>query len=155
MGFAGRLPSIAVVLAAALAGALGGSRAEAGAGAAAPACVHRPASLPHGRAPANGATIRVPVGAVVYVVLILPDKYTGNGYPLGFPWQTTRSSDAAVLAHVALCPTQGFASLESVVSAFRAERPGTARLVAPLTMPWRSARTRLHAYRARVEVVPR
>ena len=119
----------------------------------APPCVRMPVVFPAGRLPADGATIRVPVGAIVYVALVEPDAYTGGEYPIGFPWERARSSDPAVIAAVRLCPRQTVSTLVDIVTAFRARRAGAAQLLAPLVPRWRPVRHGPRPYRARVVVV--
>jgi hypothetical protein len=124
-------------------------------------CVRSPARLPPSIAPESGATLTVQVGAVVYVELVEAEEYLS--WPAGtkppprvFPWAAARSSDPRVLERVALCPSRGVFTLPVVVYAFRALRPGTATLTAPITPAWKrvkpARRRGLHPYRATVIV---
>lgn len=124
-------------------------------------CVSSPARLPPSIAPEGGATLTVQVGAVVYVELVEAEEYLS--WPAGtkppprvFPWAAARSSDPHVLERVALCPSRGVFTLPVVVYAFRALRPGTVTLTAPIAPAWKRAkparRRGLHPYRATVIV---
>jgi hypothetical protein len=124
-------------------------------------CVRSPARLPSSIAPKGGATLTVQVGAVVYVELVEAEEYLS--WPAGteppprvFPWTAARSSDTRVLERVALCPSREMFTLPVVVYAFRALRPGTATLTAPIAPAWKRAkparRRGLHPYRATVIV---
>jgi hypothetical protein len=124
-------------------------------------CVSSPARLPPSIAPESGATLTVKKGAVVYVELVVAEKYLS--WPAGtkppprvYPWAAARSSDPSVLRRVALCPSNGVSTLPVLLYAFRALTPGTATLTAPIAQPWervKPARRRgLHPYRATVIV---
>jgi hypothetical protein len=124
-------------------------------------CVRYPARLPPSIAPGGGATLTVQVGTVIYVVLVEAEKYLS--WPAGtkppprvFPWAAARSSQRRVLEHAALCASREVSTLPVVVYAFRALRPGTATLTAPIAPAWRRAtparRRGLHPYRATVIV---
>ena len=113
------------------------------------ACFRAPVGLPGGSVIANGAGGRVHIGAVVYVELIESAGYTGAP---GFPWRSARSSNAAVLAPLPLCPG-GIATLPLALTAFRARAAGTAVLSAPLTRGLGRGTTRFRPYRATVTVV--
>ncbi len=124
-------------------------------------CMRSPARLPPSIAPEGGATLTVQLGAVVYVELVEAEKYLS--WPAGtkppprvFPWAATRSSDPRVLERVALCPSRRMYTLPVAVYAFRALRPGTATLTAPIAPAWKRAkpsrRRGLHPYRAAVIV---
>ncbi len=125
-------------------------------------CVRSPATLSPGIAPQSGATLRVKLGAFVYVELVEAEKYLswrpGTKPPPGvFPWAAARSSDPSVLRRVALCPSRsGVSTLPIVVYAFRALTPGAATLTAPVAHAWgrvKPARRRgLRPYRATVIV---
>ncbi len=124
-------------------------------------CVRSPTTFSPGIAPESGATLRVKVGAFVYVELVVAEKYlswsTGTKPPPRvFPWAAARSSDPSVLRRVALCPSSGVSTLPIVVYAFRALTPGTGTLTAPIAQAWlraKPARRRgLHPYRAIVIV---
>lgn len=123
-------------------------------------CVRSPTTLSPGIAPESGATLKVKVGAFVYVELVVAEKYLSwpagtKPPPRGFPWAAARSSDPSVLRRVALCPSGGAAStLPIVVYAFRALRTGSSTLTAPIAHAWmrvKPARRRgLRPYRATV-----
>lgn len=124
-------------------------------------CVRSPARLPPSIAPKSGATLTVRKADIVYVELVEPEKYLSwrpgaKPPPRVFPWGAARSSDPSVLARVALCPSKGVSTLPVEVYAFRALRPGTATLTAPVAPAWKRtkpARHRgLHPYRATVIV---
>jgi hypothetical protein len=126
-------------------------------------CVRSPRRFSAGVAPESGATLTVRVGALVYVELVVAEKYLSwtagtKPPPLGFPWAAARSSDSSVLQRVTLCPSSGAAisTLPMVVYAFRALSPGSATLTAPIAQPWmrvKPARRRgLRPYRATVIV---
>jgi hypothetical protein len=122
-------------------------------------CVRSPTTL--SIAPKSGATLRVKVGAVVYVELVEAEKYlswpTGTKPPPRvFPWAAARSSDPSVLRRVALCPSNGIYTLPVMVYAFRALTPGTTMLTAPIAQAWKrvkpARRRGLRPYRASVTV---
>ncbi len=122
-------------------------------------CVRSPTTL--SIASKSGATLRVKVGAVVYVELVEAEKYlswpTGTKPPPRvFPWAAARSSDPSVLRRVALCPSNGIYTLPVMVYAFRALTPGTTTLTAPIAQAWKrvkpARRRGLHPYRASVTV---
>jgi hypothetical protein len=92
------------------------------------------------------AKAQVAVGAIVYVALVEPEKYTSSSYPRGFPWRPPASSDTHVFAPVKLCPDSGATTLPRRVFAFRARRHGQAKLVARLSRGWKSPRHRPHPY---------
>lgn len=97
------------------------------------ACVKLPTSLPNDRVLMTWTTLRVPVGATVYVELIETEGLDGPG----FPWQKASSSDRSVLAPVQLCKP-GRSSLPLTVTAFRAVHRGKATITATLSPRWRS-----------------
>jgi hypothetical protein len=122
-------------------------------------CVRSPATFSPSIAPESGATLTVKVGAVVYVELVEAEKYlswpTGTKPPPRvFPWAAAHSSDPSLLRHVALCPSREVSTLPIVVYAFRALRPGTATLTAPIATAWKRVepgrRRGLHPYRVTV-----
>jgi hypothetical protein len=124
-------------------------------------CVRSPARLPPSIAPESGATLKVKVGAFVYVELVVAEKYLS--WPAGtkppprvFPWAAARSSDPSVLRRVAVCPSSGVSTLPILVYAFRALTPGTATLTAPIAQAWKhikpARRRGLHPYHATVIV---
>lgn len=124
-------------------------------------CVSSPVRLPPSITPQSGATLSVKVGAVVYVELVEPEKYQSwpadaTPPPRSFPWAAARSSEPSVLRRVALCPSRGASTLPIADYAFRALRPGTAVLTAPVANVWKHAiparRRGLHPYRATVIV---
>ncbi len=124
-------------------------------------CVKSPTTFLPSIAPESGATLTVKVGAVVYVELVVAEKYLSwpastKPPPHVFPWVAARSSDHSVLRRVALCPSSGASTLPVVVYAFRALTPGTATLTAPIAQAWKrvkpARRRGLHPYRATVIV---
>lgn len=122
-----------------------------GFGSSAIACVTIPTQFPSNRLLTTAGThLTVPVNAIVWVALVEPEKYT----PLpGFPWATPRASDRAVLAPVHLCKDTLVTSLPDEISAFRALRPGTAKLTARLALGWPGSITpRLRPMRSTVTV---
>jgi hypothetical protein len=143
------------LVAVSLVGVVSAAALTASAVSAAPAghCRPLPQSIPLGRLVQDGSHARVRVGAIVYVVLGVPEKYDEPRFPRAFPWLAPSSSAPRVLAPVALCQRTGAATLRVKVAAFRAVRPGRAALLAPLSRPWRGLHTRLHPYRASVRVV--
>lgn len=127
-------------------------------------CVRSPTRLPPSIAPKGGATLTVRLGSVVYVELVEAEEYLSwsagtKPPPRVFPWAVARSSDPRVLQRVVLCPSRGISTLPVVVYAFRALRPGTARLIAPVAPAWKRAkparRRGLHPYHATVTVARR
>ena len=102
------------------------------------ACVAAPQPTPVNRLLTSGTRLTVPVGAVVYVVLVEWAQYSGPG----FPWRTPASSHPGVLARVRLCKLTGASSLPLTVTGFRAVRPGTATVSAPLTRRWQALKRR-------------
>lgn len=62
------------------------------------ACVTAPQPFPSNPLLTSGTELTVPVGAIVYVVLVEPAAYSGPG----FPWLTPTSSDPSVLARASL-----------------------------------------------------
>ncbi|HTC72697.1 MAG TPA: hypothetical protein VK655_07400, partial [Solirubrobacteraceae bacterium] len=125
-------------------------------------CVRSPATLSPAIAPQSHATLRVKVGAFLYVELVEAEQYlswrAGMKPPPGvFPWAAARSSDPSVLRRVELCPPRsGVSTLPIVVYAFRALTPGTATLTAPIAQAWKrvkpARRRGLRTYRATVIV---
>jgi hypothetical protein len=81
------------------------------------------------RLASNGSRLTVPVGAVVFDVLVESANENGPG----FPWVTPISSDLSVLAPVHLCKRTGVSSLALTVTGFRARHVGTATLTALLS----------------------
>jgi len=104
-------------------------------------------------------TTRARVGQTVYVALVEPEGAMAAGH--GFPWARASSSDARVLSPYRVCDT-GIYSLPVVWYAFKALRPGSARLSAPLTAAFQAAqrsprrrgapRVTLHGYSRTVTV---
>jgi hypothetical protein len=125
-------------------------------------CVRSPATLSPRFSPESGATVTVKVGAVVYVELVEAEMYMSwtpgtKPPPRFFPWGTARSSDPRVLRRVALCPSGGPSPTLPIEDyAFRALRPGTATLTAPIVSAWKrvkpARRRGLHPYHATVNV---
>jgi hypothetical protein len=111
-------------------------------------CVKVPQSIPSRAIVNSGRAIAVARGALVYVVLVETPPF---GPP--FPWGTVHSSDQHVLTPVRLCARTVASSLPVVVSAFRASSVGTATLTAPLVPLWRSRKSSLRQYEARVTIV--
>ncbi len=62
---------------------------SASAKASARGCVRVPQSIPESRLVTGNTKLTVPVGAIVYDVLVESEGYAGPG----FPWMTPRSSD--------------------------------------------------------------
>lgn len=117
--------------------------------------------LPPSIAPQSGAKLTVQAGTVVYVELVEAEMYLPwspgtKPPPRAFPWGTAHSSDPSVLRRVALCPSEQVSTLPVVAYAFRALRPGTATLAAPIVPAWRrtkpARRHGLRPYRATVIV---
>lgn len=120
-----------------------------------------PATFSPRISPQSGATVAVKVGAVVYVELVEAEKYLAwtqgtKPPPRLFPWAAARSSNPRVLRRVALCPSGGLSTLPIEDYAFRALRPGTATLTAPIATAWKrvkpARRRGLHRYHAIVTV---
>jgi hypothetical protein len=152
---------LAAVLCAAVLATYGSSAAPARQTIAVAGCVRSPVTFVPSIAPENGATLTVEVGTVVYVELVEAEKYlswrTGTKPPPRvFPWAAARSSDPSVLQRMALCPSRAVSTLPIVAYAFRALRPGTATLTAPIAPAWKrvklARRRGLHPYRATVIV---
>jgi hypothetical protein len=104
-------------------------------------CAKEPAEFSPSVAPRSGATLKVKVGALVYVALVRgkPDSSWLPGErppPTVFPWTAARSSNRAVLRPVAVCPSRYRTSPPVRLYAFRAVRPGTATLTAPVATAW-------------------
>jgi uncharacterized delta-60 repeat protein len=136
-----------------------GARSDTSASAASPpaagakaACITAPVRIGRLALP-NGHTISVSVGELVYVELVVPEKYSSP-----FPWLTPASSNSHVLKRVPLCATTKLrpSTLSLGISAFRALRAGTASITAPLAPAWRarkpSRRRGLRAYHAVVHI---
>ena len=121
------------------------------------ACVNVPVGIGALALP-NGHTINVKVGRIIYIELVEPAKYSSPSSPPGFPWQAPASSNPEVLEQQSLCATKSLppGTLALRVSAFKALRRGTARIVAPLAPAWRvlkpSRRQGLRSYEAIVHV---
>jgi hypothetical protein len=116
-------------------------------------CANLSRGIPRGATVASGTHAHVALGAVVFVLLVEPAKYSGDGYPSNFPWLSAKSSSPSVLRPIPLCPSLYPTSLTLTVSAFRADRPGQAYLSAPLAKAWRKApQSPFAAYRAVVFV---
>lgn len=101
-------------------------------------CVRVPQTIPESRLATNDSRLTVPVGAVVFDVLVESANENGPG----FPWVTPISSDLTVLAPVRLCKRTGVSSLALTVTGFRARHAGAAILTAALSPRWRSIRAR-------------
>lgn len=114
-----------------------------------------PQSIPNNRLLTSGTTLTVPVGTIVYVVLVEAEEYeighVGAESP-GFPWLTPTSSDRTVLAPVHLCKQTVASSLASTVTGFRAPRRGSATLTAPLAPGWRTGKIKPRAAADRVRI---
>jgi hypothetical protein len=113
------------------------------------ACVTVPQTIPSNRLITGGTKLTVPVGAIVYVVLVEPENDAGGP---GFPWLTPTSSNRRVLAPVHLCKRTGSSSLPNTVTGFRARRHGKASVTARIARPWRALKTRPRPARAAVRV---
>lgn len=112
-------------------------------------CVAVPQTITDNRLITNGSNLTVPVGAIVYVVLVEADSFTSGP---GFPWLTPKSSDRTVLAPVHLCKLTRASTLPRTVTGFRALHRGHATVTAPLTPRWRSFKTRPQPARDSVTV---
>jgi hypothetical protein len=112
-------------------------------------CVTVPQTIPSDRLLTSGTKLTVPVGAIVYVVLVEPESYASKP---GFPWVTPTSSDRIVLAPVHLCKLTGASTLSRTVTGFRALHRGHATVTALLTPRWRSFRTKPQPTRDSVTV---
>jgi len=90
---------------------------------------------PSGSDLANGVSLTVDRGQVVYVMLEEPAEI--EPAPSSFPWPTPRSSNTAVLVRVPICKYPELVTTEAVtVTAFRAVGAGTATVTAPLSRAW-------------------
>jgi hypothetical protein len=118
-------------------------------------CVTVPATIPATEFLRDGKTSHYRPGALLFVTLVEPAKYTSQAYPPGFPWQAPVSSDPRVLARVPVCRSTGVSSLPLAVYAFRALKVGAATVVAPLKPTWRVHPTGLHHFFATVTIRPR
>jgi hypothetical protein len=112
-------------------------------------CIRVPQTIPENRLVTSGTKLIVPVGAIVYDVLVEPDEYSSGP---GFPWVTPTSSDRSVLAQVRLCKSTAASSLALTVTGFRAEKRGAARLTAVLAPRWRSVKRKPQPSLVRVTV---
>jgi hypothetical protein len=121
--------------------------------AAAASCVTVPTTIPAGAMVRSGTTSRVHAGALLFVTLVEPGKYSSPHYPPGFPWQAPSASDRRVLARVPVCRSVRPSTLALTVHAFRAVKPGRSRIVAALAPGWRARATGLARYDATVVVV--
>jgi hypothetical protein len=92
------------------------------------------------------------VGALVFVTLVEPAKYSLGSYPSGFPWQPPVSSDTRVLARIPICRSARPSTLRLTVHAFRALKAGQDMIVAALTPRWKAAKTGLPRFVAKVIV---
>jgi hypothetical protein len=97
------------------------------------ACVSVPQTIRGDRLLTSATRIAVPVGAIVFAVLVEPDSYTSKP---GFPWRTPTTSDPAVLARVRLCKQTGASTLPVSITGFRARRRGSAIVTASLAPGW-------------------
>ncbi len=109
-------------------------------------------TLPRDGVVASGATIRAPVGAMLWVALAEGYKYSIAPYPTSFPWLTPTSSAQNVLRPVRLCPNRAAYSLPVRIAGFRAVGEGDAILLAKLATPWRGRTPAIQSYRATVIV---
>lgn len=110
---------------------------------------------PQGLLLGEGQRASVRVGELVYIHLVVGERFMRPGRPRGFPWASARSSAPAVLESVPVCPSKGAVSTLPVRAfAFRAHRPGRARVSAPLSPAWRAAQpnARPRPFSAQVEV---
>ena len=92
------------------------------------------------------------MGALVFVTLVEPAKYSSGSYPSGFPWQPPVSSDTRVLARIPVCRSARPSTLRLTVHAFRALKAGQEVIVAALVPRWKAAKTGLPRYAAKVIV---
>jgi hypothetical protein len=113
------------------------------------ACVTIPQTIPSNRLITSGTKLTVPIGAIVFVVLVEDEDETSVP---GFPWLTPTSSNRTVLAPVHLCPRTGASTLPNTVTAFRARHHGKASLTARLAAGWRSINSGPQPARASVTV---
>jgi hypothetical protein len=100
----------------------------------------------------TGSKHTVPVGAMVYAVVVEPNKYTDLSYPASFPWLSARSPDHHVLTPAHLCKQTGTSSLSESITAFRATHAGKVTLIAPLGPRWAGLKNGPPPYRATVTV---
>ena len=98
-----------------------------------PTCVTVPQTIPNDRLVTSGARITVPVGAIVFVVLVEPGHYTTKR---GFPWLTPTTSNRSVLAPVRLCKRPVASTLPLSVTGFRAIQRGATTVTARLAPGW-------------------
>lgn len=131
---------------------LGCSAAGSARGRAKTSCINAPVAIGKYALPSRG-TITVSVGELVYVELVEPAKYS-SGH---FAWLMPASSNPHVLRRVPVCVSHHAPStLRLRVTAFRALRAGTARIIAPLSPALRALkrahRSGLHAYESTVHV---
>jgi hypothetical protein len=127
------------------------SIAPAGSAAAA-SCTRTPQQIPASRLLLSGARRSVPVGAIVYAVIVEAGKYTDTSYPPSFPWLAVRSPDHHVLAPVRLCKATSMSSLSLSIAAFRAEHAGEVTLTGPLAPRWATVKSAPSPYHAAVAV---
>ena len=104
-----------------------------GSSSATPTCVAVPQTIPNDSLVTNGTRLAVPIGAIVYAVLVETENYMSKP---GFPWLTPTTSDRLVLAPVRLCQRTGASSLPVSVTGFRALHQGTATVTARLAPGW-------------------
>lgn len=117
----------------------------------------------------SGETVQVHVGKAVRVNLVEPEAYTAREFPRGFPWSSPQSSNMRVLSRAPFCPQRiEGQTLPERPAGFRAERPGTAEIQAPLVASWQALNPEayaetperllrlepLEAFRATVTVLP-
>jgi hypothetical protein len=115
-------------------------------------CVSVPQMFRQDRLVASGATIHVPVGAVLWVALVESAEYSASRYPTSFPWLTPTSSNQDVISPVRLCPRRSMYSLPVRIAGFRAVGDGDAILLAKLAPRWRGRTRAVQNYRATVIV---
>jgi len=98
---------------------------------------------PAGRDIANGTSLTVNKGEVVYVELIEPEEI--GTAPSSFPWPTPRSSNTKVLMQAPICKNPPLiTSVAVTVTAFRAVGAGAATVTAPLSRAWQKWQTNPH-----------
>jgi hypothetical protein len=115
------------------------------------ACTAVPQTIATSQLLTSATTLRVHKGALVFAVIVEPEKYELSANPRTFPWLTPTARGA--LRTVQLCPDTSVTTLRRTVTAFRATRAGTSTVTAGLAPAWRSVAGRPHPFRATVTVL--
>jgi hypothetical protein len=115
------------------------------------ACTPVPQTIDNAQLLTSAGTLRVHAGALVFAVLVEPERYELAPDPRTFPWLTPTAH--GVLRAVQLCADTGVTTLRRTVTAFRATRAGTGTVTAALAPAWRSVAGRPRAFRATVTVL--